>query len=352
MRYLEFGIFLPIAKNGFIASRNTAQFMPTWELNRDVTLKCEELGFEFALSMVKHRGFGGVTEYWDYAQDSYTLMAGLAPITKRIELYPSIANLTMHPAICARMAVTIDHMSHGRFGLNIVSGWYKDEYQQMGLWPGDEHYETRYDYATEYVTILKELWRDGVSNFKGKYFQLDHCQCKPLPTRDLPIVCAGQSGRGLRFTAEMGDRNFVIGDIAKLREISAEVKSEAGKCGRTVGTIALNNIIAAESDAEAQARFDHIVEGADVGALVNITGQAELDKSEGMSMSLKKKAMFMGLPTLVGSFKTIAEYFDRMAAETDVAAVMLAFPDFRQDLADFEKHVWPRLECRKGTREA
>ena len=70
MRYLEFGIFLPIAKNGFIASTTTAQFMPTWELNRDVTLKCEELGFEFALSMVKHRGFGGVTEYWDYAQET------------------------------------------------------------------------------------------------------------------------------------------------------------------------------------------------------------------------------------------------------------------------------------------
>ena len=348
MRHLEFGIFLPIAKNGFIASKNTAQFMPTWELNRDVTLKCEELGFEFALSMIKHRGFGGASEYWDYAQDSYTLTAGLATITGRIELYPSIANLTMHPAICARMAVTIDHMSHGRFGLNIVSGWYKDEYMQMGLWPGDEHYESRYDYATEYVTILRELWSNGVSDFKGKYFRLENCQCKPLPTREIPIVCAGQSGRGLRFTAEMGDRNFVIGDIDKLKEIGADLNAEAAKCGRTVGTIALNNIIAAETDAEAQARFDYIVEGADEGALKNITGQAELDKSEGMSRSLKKKAMFMGLPTLVGSFKTVAEYFDRIAVETDVAAVMLAFPDFRKDLEDFEKYIWPRLECRQS----
>lgn len=61
--------------------------MPTWELNRDVTLKCEEMGFGFAPSMVKHRGFGRVTEYWDYAQDSYTLMAGLAPITRKNPLY-------------------------------------------------------------------------------------------------------------------------------------------------------------------------------------------------------------------------------------------------------------------------
>jgi pyrimidine oxygenase len=348
MRHLEFGIFLPIAKNGFIASTTTAQFMPTWELNRDVTLTCEEHGFEFALSMVKHRGFGGATEYWDYAQDSYTLMAGLATVTQRIELFPSIATLTMHPAICARMGVTIDHMSNGRFGLNIVSGWYKDEYQQMGLWPGDEHYDKRYDYATEYVTILKQLWEHGVSDFKGDWFQLDGCQCKPLPTRQLPVVCAGQSGRGLRFTAEMGDRNFVIGDIPKLQEISAGLNAEAAKVGRQVKTIALNNLFMAETDEEAQAYFDHIVDGADEGALANIVGQAELDQSEGMSRSLKAKAMFMGLPTLVGSYQTIADYFDRMAEETEVAAVMLAFPDFTTDLNDFFKHVWPRLQCRES----
>ena len=65
-----------------------------------------------------------------------------------------------------------------------------------------------------------------------------------------------------------------------------------------------------------------------------------------MSRSLKEKAMFMGLPTLVGSYDTIATYFERIAAETDVAAVMLAFPDFRKDLDNFEKHIWPRLQCR------
>ena len=346
MRHLEFGIFLPIAKNGFIASKTTAQAMPTWELNLDVTQRCERMGFEFALSMIKHRGFGGETEYWDYAQDSYALMAGLATVTERIELYPSIATLTMHPAICARMAVTIDHMSKGRFGLNIVSGWYKDEYQQMGLWPGDEHFGSRYDYATEYVTILKELWETGSSDFKGQYFKLDQCQCKPLPSRDIPVVCAGQSGRGLEFTAALGDRNFVIGDIDKLKEIGLALSDEAAKVGRNVGTIALNNVFAAETDKEAQAYFDYIVDGADEPALRTIIGQAELDQSEGMSRSLKEKAMFMGLPTLVGSYQTIADYFNRISEETDVAAVMLAFPDFRKDLANFEQQVWPLLQCR------
>ncbi len=103
----------------------------------------------------------------------------------------------------------------------------------------------------------------------------------------------------------------------------------------------------AETDAEAKDYFEHIVDGADEGALANIIGQAELDSSEGMSRSLKASAMFMGLPTLVGSYQTIADYFDRIAEETDVVAVMLAFPDFTTDLSDFFKHVWPRLQCRQ-----
>ena len=75
---MDIGVFLPIAKGGFIVSKNVPPTWPTWELNRDVTLKCEAFGFDFALSMVKFRGFGGETEYWDYSLDSFTLAAALA----------------------------------------------------------------------------------------------------------------------------------------------------------------------------------------------------------------------------------------------------------------------------------
>lgn len=170
---MEIGIFLPIAKGGFIVSRNVPANWPTWQLNRDVTLKCEALGFDFALSMVKFRGFGGETEYWDYALDSFTLTASLAPVTSRIKLIPSVTNLSLHPAVAARMAATIEAVAPGRFGLNIVSGWFKDEFDQMGLWPGDEHFSSRYDYADEYVTILRDLWSTGKSDFKGRFFTMN-----------------------------------------------------------------------------------------------------------------------------------------------------------------------------------
>ena len=46
----------------------------------------------------------------------------------------------------------------------------------MGLWPGEAHFAKRYDYSTEYVTILRELWEKGSSDFKGEYFQMDGLQ--------------------------------------------------------------------------------------------------------------------------------------------------------------------------------
>ena len=76
------------------------------------------MGCDFALSMIKLRGFGGKSEFWDHNLELFTLMAGLAAVTKRIRLYATAATLTMPPAIVARMASTIDNIAPGRFGVN------------------------------------------------------------------------------------------------------------------------------------------------------------------------------------------------------------------------------------------
>lgn len=354
---MEIGVFLPIAKGGFIISKNIPATWPTWELNRDVTLKCESLGFDFALSMVKFRGFGGEIEYWDYALDSFTLTASLAPITSRIKLIPSVTNLSLHPAVAARMAVTIEAVCPGRFGLNIVSGWFKDEFAQLGLWPGDQHFEYRYDYATEYVSVLKDLWETGESNFKGQYFELNDAHIKPIPTTPIPLVCAGQSAKGIAFTAACGDRNFIIAggntndveaDIRSFKTITEKLQSIAGTLKRDVGTIALFNVIVAETDTDANVRFEHIVAGADEAAIANLGGSAELDNSEGMVESLKRKKMFMGLPTLVGGYSTVASYLDRIYDEAKVDACMFAVPDFENDIDIFGEQILPRLESRRA----
>src|SRR4051812_35939510 len=121
---MEIGVFIPIGNNGWLISKTSPQYQPSFELNRRIVERAERYGLDFALSMIKLRGFGGESEFWDYNLESFTLMAGLAAVTTRIKLFASVAVLTIPPAIIARMAVTIDSIAPGRFGINIVSGWH------------------------------------------------------------------------------------------------------------------------------------------------------------------------------------------------------------------------------------
>ena len=205
---MQLGVFIPIGNNGWLISTTSPQYMPSFELNRTIVQKAERFGLDFALSMIKLHGFGGPSQFWDHNLESFTLMAGLAAVTTKIQLFATCAVLTMPPPITARMAMTIDSIAPGRFGVNIISGWQRAEYAQMGIWPGAEHYKRRYKYCAEYVTVMKELWATGQSDFKGDFFKMEDCRCSPLPSRPIPIISAGQSDAGTQYAAEYADYNF------------------------------------------------------------------------------------------------------------------------------------------------
>src|SRR5690606_36639512 len=115
--------------------------------------------------------------------------------------------------VAARMAVTIDDISNGRFGVNLVGGSNRAEYEQMGLWPGDSYYNDRYDHLTEWTEIVTELCTTGVSSRKVRYYSLEDCRLAPRTTsRPRPtIISAGMSGRGLEFASRHADASFVAG---------------------------------------------------------------------------------------------------------------------------------------------
>lgn len=350
MGYLDFGIFIPIANNGWIISK-ASQYMPSFELNKTITLKAESYGFDFAFSMVKWRGYGGDIQHWDHALESFSLMSGLAAVTSKIDLYASIAIPTIHPAVVARMAVTIDDISQGRFGINIVSGWNKLEYSQMGILADEAYLSYRYEYATEYVQILKQLWQHGRVTYHGRFFELEDCLCQPKPSRDIPIVCAGQSDRGIRFTAEWGSHNFVLGDMTTLGNISTRLKQMAGEYERQVGTYALFTVVAAPTDEEARARVQWLMDHADMTAIQSWGGALATDKGGGMATAMQAE-IFMGIPTIVGSYATVAAYLDQLSAQTSIDGVLFTFPDFIDDLTAFGEEVMPLLHCRNSLIDA
>jgi pyrimidine oxygenase len=139
---MQLGVFIPIGNNGWLISTTSPKYKPSFDMNAEIVRKAEVYGFDFALSMIKLHGFGGPSEFWNYNLESFTLMAGLAAVTTKIQLFATCAVLTIPPPITARMAVTIDSISHGRFGINIISGWQRREYAQMGIWPGKDHYKS------------------------------------------------------------------------------------------------------------------------------------------------------------------------------------------------------------------
>lgn len=351
---MKFGVFLPNGSNGYIPSAGSPVYLPTFEHNRAISVEAEKQGLDFVLSMMKFRGFGGATGYWDACLESFTLMAAIAAATKTIGLFPSISLLSQHPAYVARMVATIDDISGGRCGLNIVTGWNKPEYEQMGLWRGDEYYDRRYEFAADYLTILRKLWRDGTATHKSEFFELDDCRCLPTPQREIPIVCAGQSPRGKQFVADMADQQFVMTDTATLRDSVADITARADQAGRKVGIYALFHMIIADSDDEAQRVGQDIIDQADNGALANILASAALDTNTGGTSDQLKAGLnqsledgnlaFMGIPVIHGSAATVARKIETIGRETGVDGMLFSWPDFVSGCRNFGENVMPLLK--------
>jgi pyrimidine oxygenase len=352
---MEIGVFIPIGNNGWIVSTTSPQYMPSFALNRAIVQRAEHFGLDFALSMIKLRGFGGRSEFWDHNLESFTLMSGLAAVTQRIRLYASVAVLTIPPAIVARMASTIDSIAPGRFGVNIVSGWQAAEYTQMGLWPGDDYFARRYDYSTEYVTVMRQLWETGRSDFKGEFFQMDDCRLSPRPSGNMKVVCAGQSPRGMQFCAELGDFNFLaasgINDPTEFAPKNQMLMDAAAKTGRDVGAYVLLMVIADETDEAAWAKWEHYQAGIDMEAIAWLGGQTGADKtaatvSTAKQMSRLDQAVNLNIGLMIGSYAKVASLLDEVAAVPGTKGIMLTFDDFLIGMEQFGTRIQPLMKSR------
>jgi pyrimidine oxygenase len=360
---IKIGVFVPIGSRGWLISTTSPKTMPSFDLNRTVVQRAEHYGMDFALAMIKLRGFGGASEYWDHNLEAFTLMSGIAAVTRRIQLFASVAVLTMPPALVARMVTTMDSIAPGRIGVNIVTGWQPKEYQQMGLWPGESHFHRRYDYVSEYVTVMRELMETGRSDFKGEFFQMDDCRLSPLPTPGVEIVGANSSDRGMRFVAEHCDYNFVgsggLNEPEKVLEPTARLMAAVAKTGRKVGAFALMMVIAAETDEAAFAKWERYVEGTDLEALEWQRGQATADKNAASTSTVARmvanqvaagRPVPTGMLKLVGSYANVARMLDQVAQTPGLTGIMLTFDDFVVGMEQFGEHIQPLMKSRNPTR--
>lgn len=336
----EYGVFLPIANGGWIVSRATPPIDGGWQQNRDAALVAEEEGFDFVMAMGKWRGFGGVTSHWGTSLEAVTMLAGIAAITKRVKLWATLHAILHNPAVAAKMIATLDQISGGRAGLNIVAGAYRGEFEQMGAWDRNLDHDARYDLTEEWTRIVKQLWREPSVNFEGKYFTFKDCVSDPKPVRPPFLICAGMSKRGFDFSVREADGCFIGGhDQAETREASLRAKQVAAAVGKPIRTYCMMTVITADSEGEAQARAQKYRDGLDECAVLGMLKSYGVD---GNAMTARAQGAFM-TQAVVGTPEGCTVQIEQFLRDCEVDGLMFIYDDYARGLPITGREILPRL---------
>jgi pyrimidine oxygenase len=336
----EFGVFLPIANGGWIVSSNTPVLDGGWSQNRDAALIAEEEGFDFVMAMGKWRGFGGETSHWGTSLEAVTMMAGIATVTKRIKVWATLHAILHNPAVAAKMIATLDHISGGRAGLNIVAGAYRGEFEQMDAWDANLDHDARYDLTEEWTQIVKRLWREPSVTFPGKYFDFRDCVSEPKPLKPPFLICAGMSKRGFEFSVREADGCFIGGrDETETRDASHRARALAAELGKPIRTYCMMTVITGETDAEAQAKAQKYRDGLDEGAVL---GMLQSYGVTGNAMTARAQGAFM-TQTAVGSPATCAAKIEVFLRDCDIDGLMFVYDDYLAGSRVTGREILPRL---------
>ncbi|MET0182203.1 MAG: LLM class flavin-dependent oxidoreductase [Caulobacterales bacterium] len=340
----EFGVFLPIANGGWIISKNAPRLDGLYQSNKEAAIIADRIGLDFIMSMSKWRGFGGETNHWATSMESMTMMAGLAEATKNVKVWATMHTLVHNPAVVAKMVTTLDHISGGRAGLNIVAGAYREEFWQMGLWDDQLTHDDRYDLADEWTTIIKRLWTEPSVDFDGKYFKMNDCQLEPKPlSRPMPdLISAGQSDRGFEFMVSHVGACFIGGRTDEERRMhSRRAREVAAKKGRSIKVYAMCTIIHAETDGKAEALIDYYREGKDLGAIMAQMKSWGVPENDIPAMA--ERVGVAQTYAAVGSPATCAELVEQYMEYAELDGVMLIFPDYKEGLEMFGSEILPKM---------
>ena len=339
----EYGVFLPVANGGWIVSNTTPVLDGGWPQNRDAAIAAEQAGFDFAMAMGKWRGFGGTTGHWGTSLEAVTMMAGIAARTSRIQVWATLHAILHNPVVAAKMIATLDQISNGRAGLNIVAGAYRGEFTQMGAWDDTLSHDGRYDLAEEWTEIVTRLWSEARVDFHGKYFNIADCVCDPKPLKPPRLICAGMSPRGFDFSVRRTDGCFIGGrDAEETRAASLRAKELAAKLGKPIKTYAMMTVIWDDTDAAAEARAARYREGLDEGA---VAGMLESYGVAGNAMTARAQSAFM-TQTAIGSPATCAQKIEAFLRHCELDGLMFIFDDYPAGLAIAGEEILPRLRSR------
>ncbi len=351
---LMLGLFLPLQSGAWSPSTAPRETSWTFDYNAECTLRAEALGFDLVFGLAQWMGkggYGGEMRFREKSTDPLMVTAGLAALTKRIMLISTVHILYgWHPLHLAKFAATIDNMSNGRWGLNVVTGYKKSEFEMFGLKPID--HDHRYVMADEFTTIMKRLWQEDEDlTFDGKFWKMNGAFVAPKPVNGRCIlVNAASSGAGLAYATRHSDLIFVTSpagaDLTKACEAlpahNARIKASAKEHGREIRTIINPHVICRETEREARAQYQAILDNQDPVAADNFHATFMGGDQSSWKQATREQWIIGGNVHIVGTPEQVVDGFKRLKA-AGCDGVQVNFYDFLPDLDFFGKRVLPLM---------
>lgn len=343
----DYGIFLPIGNGGWMLSTTAPHPEATYAWNKRAALHAEEIGLDFIMSMAKWRGFGGTTDHWGRSLESMTLMSALAEATNRVKIWATMHANVHNPAIAAKMYTTLQDVSGGRAGMNIVNGAYAGEFEQFGIWDPELSHADRYEMTELWTEAVTRLWSEDSVTMHTPYFDLEDCESRPHPSARPTIISAGKSEDARRFQARFADGAFLAGDsLEEMRELSRDVHERAAANGRSCKTYSMLTVVQDETDALAEKKVKEWGAGVDREALALMRrswGVPE-EQARAWAAGAVGEAAFQ-TAYVAGSADTVRDHIQYIVGEADLDGLMLIFPEYDQDMVLFGETVLPQLRA-------
>ncbi len=350
---LKLGTFGTNVSNGCAATTAEGHLEMNWPNTRDIVTAGDDAGFEIHVPVARWRGLGGKTNFNGASFEPLTWASGLGAITSHSTIFATTHMPVVHPIVAAKQCTTADHISDGRFGLNVVCGWFADEFKMFGS-PMMEH-QTRYDYAAEWIELVKRLWTEEEEfDFAGKFFTIEKGFHQPKPVRrpHPPVMNAGGSPTGARFAAKYADIAFIsmhheiVADngpqIAEFRRMARE------EFGREVQIWCNGSVVCRPTEKEARDYFHYYVhEKGDWQATDNLLNELGIHHwALAPEVFARSRTRFLagwgGLP-FVGTPEQIV---DRLIGLSKIGldGVALSWVNYPQELRQWARDVMPLIE--------
>jgi dimethylsulfone monooxygenase len=353
-RRLKLGTFQTNLDSGCVMSDLDGRLDISWPNTVALAKLAEEMEFEALVPVARWHGFGGATNPQGPGFEAYTWAAGIAASTSKPGVFATSHISLNHPIIAAKQSTVIDHISSGRYTLNIVTGWNQPEIDMFGSVMMT--HQDRYACAEEWLAIIKRLWTEDESfDHEGKFYKITKGYLAPKPIQHpYPAVMnAGASERGRHFATKYSDLVFTVIRTGGLEEVRAHVqayhKLAREEYGREVRVWTVANIVQGETEQEARDFYRYYVhEKGDWAAAQNMIDvfAAEVNARNIPPERLKAYqeafiAGWGGFP-LVGTKEQIVDGL-RNLSRAGLDGVLLAWPRFEQGMRQFRDATYPLL---------